>query len=202
MVAIWRGVRMRGGTRHFSFLQNVQNGCESLSFLFNGYQNSLPVVKRLGHELSRCPRLRMSGDLPLLPQYAFMSWTSTGLPSFIFSVSEIKLSAIWSVAVDGVRPLASYHGLLIPREEPSLLTEQQGLLDSPLCRKCGVKEETSTHILCECEALAALRCRYLGSFFLEPEDIKILSLGAIWSFRKAAGLPWYDMGHKGPVCKA
>jgi hypothetical protein len=68
-----------------------------------------------------------------------------------------------------------------------------GLLDSPLCRKYGVKEESSAHILCECEALAALRCRYLGSFFLEPEDIKSLSLGAIWSFSKAAGLPWYDM---------
>jgi hypothetical protein len=82
-----------------------------------------------------------------------------------------------------------------------------GLLDSPLCRKCGVKEETSAHILCECETLAALRCRYLGSFFLEPEDIRSLSLGAIWSFSKAAGLPWYDMiwydmGHKGPVHKA
>ena len=24
-----------------------------------------------------------------------------------------------------------------------------GLLDSPLCRRCGVKEETSAHILCE-----------------------------------------------------
>jgi hypothetical protein len=55
-----------------------------------------------------------------------------------------------------------------------------GLLDSPLCRKCGVKEETSAHILCECEALAALRRRHLGSLFLEPEDIKSLSLGAIW----------------------
>jgi hypothetical protein len=54
-----------------------------------------------------------------------------------------------------------------------------GLPDSPLCRKCGVKEETSAHILCECEALATLRCRYLGSFFLEPQDIKSLSLGAI-----------------------
>jgi hypothetical protein len=32
-----------------------------------------------------------------------------------------------------------------------------GLLDSPLCRKGGVKEETSAHILCECEALAVLR---------------------------------------------
>ena len=40
-----------------------------------------------------------------------------------------------------------------------------GLLDSPLCRKCGVKEETSAHILCECEALASLGHVYLGSFF-------------------------------------
>ena len=39
-----------------------------------------------------------------------------------------------------------------------------GLLDSPLCRKCGVREETSAHILCECEALASLRHMYLGSF--------------------------------------
>jgi hypothetical protein len=64
-----------------------------------------------------------------------------------------------------------------------------GVLDSPLCRKCGTKEETLAHILCECEALAVLRNRYLGSFFLESVDIKSLSLGAIWSFCKAAGLP-------------
>jgi len=32
-----------------------------------------------------------------------------------------------------------------------------GLLDKPLCRKCGVGEETSVHVLCECEALASLR---------------------------------------------
>ena len=64
-----------------------------------------------------------------------------------------------------------------------------GLLDSPLCRGCGVKEETSAHILCECEALTSLRHMYLGSFFLEPEDIKNISLGAIWSFSRATGLP-------------
>jgi len=64
-----------------------------------------------------------------------------------------------------------------------------GLLDSPLCRKCWVMEETSAHILCECEALASLRHAYLGSFFLEPKDIQSISLGAIWSFSKASGLP-------------
>jgi len=29
---------------------------------------------------------------------------------------------------------------------------------------------------------------YLGSFFLNPEDIKMLSLGAIWNFAKGTGL--------------
>ena len=67
------------------------------------------------------------------------------------------------------------------------------LLDNLLCRRCGAKEETSAHILCECEALAALRHRYLGSFFLEP-DVKSISFGAIWSFSKATGLPWIWYG--------
>ena len=48
-----------------------------------------------------------------------------------------------------------------------------------------MREETSAHILCECEALASLRHMYLGSFFLEPEDIRSLGLGAIWNFSKA-----------------
>ena len=77
-----------------------------------------------------------------------------------------------------------------------------GLLDSPLCRRCGLREETSAHILCECEALASLRHAYLGSFFLEPESIKSISLGVIWNFSRVTGLPWFNMGHKGPVIKA
>jgi hypothetical protein len=66
-----------------------------------------------------------------------------------------------------------------------------GLRDSPLCRKCRAEEETSAHVLCECEALATHRHIYLGSFFLDPEDIGGLSLGAIWISIKGAGL--YDL---------
>jgi len=55
--------------------------------------------------------------------------------------------------------------------------------------KHEVREETSAHILCECEALASLRHMYLDSFFLEPEDIRSLGLGAIWNFSKVMGLP-------------
>jgi hypothetical protein len=68
-----------------------------------------------------------------------------------------------------------------------------GLTDSPLCRKCGAEEETSVHVLCECEALATLGHIYLGSFFLDPEDITGLSLGVIWNFLKRVRLSW--LGH-------
>jgi hypothetical protein len=63
-----------------------------------------------------------------------------------------------------------------------------GLTDSPLCRKCGAEDEISAHILCRCEALASLRHAYLGCFFLQPENIKNVSLGAIWNFGKATWL--------------
>jgi hypothetical protein len=63
-----------------------------------------------------------------------------------------------------------------------------GLCDSPICRKCGTGQESSVHILCECEALTSLRHTYLGSFFFDPEDIRVLGVGAIWNFAKGTGL--------------
>jgi hypothetical protein len=53
----------------------------------------------------------------------------------------------------------------------------------------GTGEETSVHVLCECEALASLRHNnYMGSFFLDPKDVMNLIKGAIWYFVKATGL--------------
>jgi hypothetical protein len=63
-----------------------------------------------------------------------------------------------------------------------------GLCNRPICRKCGTEEETPVYILCECEALASLRHVYLGSFFLDPEDIRELGMGANWNFAKGTGL--------------
>jgi len=63
-----------------------------------------------------------------------------------------------------------------------------GLCNDPICSKCGTEEETSGHILCECEVLASLRHVYLGSFFLDPEDIRVLGMGAIWNFAKGTEL--------------
>jgi hypothetical protein len=63
-----------------------------------------------------------------------------------------------------------------------------GLMASPLCRKCG----WMMNPLCTFsvgEALASFRHAYLGCFFLEPENINNISMGAIWNFSKVAGLP-------------
>jgi len=59
-----------------------------------------------------------------------------------------------------------------------------GLSNNSTCRKCGTEEETSVHILCECEALSSLRYTHLGSFFVDPEDIRKINTGAIWNFGK------------------
>jgi hypothetical protein len=63
-----------------------------------------------------------------------------------------------------------------------------GLSNDPICRKCGAEEETSVHVLCACEALATLIHSFLGSFFLDPEDIRKLNIGTIWKFSKGTGL--------------
>jgi len=43
-------------------------------------------------------------------------------------------------------------------------------------------------ILSLSEALASLRHTYLGSFFLDPEDIRKLNIRAIWNFGKGTRL--------------
>ena len=79
-------------------------------------------------------------------------------------------------------------GLLTGRDTLRRHLHLIGLSESPMCR-CGEEDETSAHILCGCEALATLKHVYLGSFFMEPEDIESISLGAIWNFSKSTGLP-------------
>jgi len=69
-----------------------------------------------------------------------------------------------------------------------------GLMDSLLCRRCRAEEETSVHVLCECEALATLRHTYLGSSFVDFVDVR--SLGVICNIMKGTGLPWFGQQYK------
>ena len=61
-----------------------------------------------------------------------------------------------------------------------------------------MREGTSAHIFCECEALASLRHAYLGSFLLEPEDIKSLAWGPSGTIVRLRGSHDSIWGTKGP----
>jgi hypothetical protein len=45
-----------------------------------------------------------------------------------------------------------------------------GLTDDPIYERCLEEDESATHILCLCEAVAHVRFRHLGQFFMEPSD--------------------------------
>jgi Zn finger protein HypA/HybF involved in hydrogenase expression len=45
------------------------------------------------------------------------------------------------------------------------------LTDNAICKKCGHKEESSYHMLCQCPHLAAHRMKFFGSVWVELIDI-------------------------------
>jgi hypothetical protein len=47
---------------------------------------------------------------------------------------------------------------------------QIGLIKDPICERCQEENESATHILCDCEAVAKIRFRHLGQFFKERSD--------------------------------
>ena len=144
------------------------------------------TYKRLGHWLVNQHGAQWQGLGDTQRQAReFISGPSLGTRAKFFTFNRVQSRAVTGLLM-GHNTLKRHLYLL-------------GLLDSPLCRKCRVRQENSAHILCEYEALASLWHAYLGSSFLEPEDIRSLGLEAIWNYSKVTGLPWFDMGHKGPV---
>ena len=51
---------------------------------------------------------------------------------------------------------------------------------------CGTEEETSVHVLCECEALCSDMHICVPSS-LDPEEVTTLSMGAVWNFGTGTG---------------
>jgi hypothetical protein len=47
---------------------------------------------------------------------------------------------------------------------------QLGLTDDPICERGLEEDKSATHTLCDCEAVAHIRFRHLGQFFMEPND--------------------------------
>lgn len=40
-------------------------------------------------------------------------------------------------------------------------------------------EETSVHVLCQCEGLVALRFKYFGSVFVNTEEVKAIAIRSV-----------------------
>jgi hypothetical protein len=85
----WSGVRVSVGARNLSPHHHVQTGSGAHPASYSmGTRDSFPGSKAAGAwswSLTPIfPRSRMRGDIPLLPQYAFMGWCSvkksTGIP--------------------------------------------------------------------------------------------------------------------------
>jgi hypothetical protein len=65
---------------------------------------------------------------------------------------------------------------------------KMGLTKSPICERCLEKDESATHILCDCEAIAYLGFRHLGHYFMEPGDYKDTPISKILHFFRSVGL--------------
>jgi hypothetical protein len=63
-----------------------------------------------------------------------------------------------------------------------------GLSDNPICERCLEEDESATHILCDCEAVAHVRFRHLGQFFTEPSDYYDAPTYKVLHFIRGVGL--------------
>jgi hypothetical protein len=57
-----------------------------------------------------------------------------------------------------------------------------GLTDDPTCERCPEDDESVTHILCDCEAIAYLSFCQLGQYFLESSDYYDTPINKVLNF--------------------
>jgi hypothetical protein len=62
-----------------------------------------------------------------------------------------------------------------------------GLTDDRTCERC-LEDESATHVLCECEAIAYLRFRRLGQFLMEPSDYYDIPIKKVLHYIRSVGL--------------
>jgi hypothetical protein len=62
------------------------------------------------------------------------------------------------------------------------------LTDDPTCERCLKEDESATHNLCDCEAIAYLRFGHLGYFLTEPSDTYDAPINKFLHFIPSVGL--------------
>jgi hypothetical protein len=63
-----------------------------------------------------------------------------------------------------------------------------GLIDDPTCERCLEEDESTMHVLCDCEAIAHLWFCHLGQFFMEPGVYYDAPISRVLQFMPSAGL--------------
>jgi hypothetical protein len=61
-------------------------------------------------------------------------------------------------------------------------------IGTDICERCQEDDESATHILCDCEAVAHVRFRQLGQFFMEPSDYYDAPIDKVLHFSRVVGL--------------
>jgi hypothetical protein len=62
------------------------------------------------------------------------------------------------------------------------------LTDDTTCERYLEEDESATHILCDCEAVAHIRFHHLGQFFMEPSDYYDAPICKVLHFIRGVGL--------------
>jgi hypothetical protein len=62
------------------------------------------------------------------------------------------------------------------------------LTGDPICEGCLEEDDSATHILCDCEAVAHVRFRHLDQFFMKPSDYYDTPIYKILYFIRGVGL--------------
>jgi hypothetical protein len=63
-----------------------------------------------------------------------------------------------------------------------------GVTDNSTCERYPDEDESATHILCDCKAIAYLRFRHLGQFFMEPSNYCDAPINRVLHIIRSVGL--------------
>jgi hypothetical protein len=108
------------------------------------------------------------------PLTAFPQWNLTGAPQGLECFSSYNSRRVVGLFTGHFRLKGHIFKL--------------GLTDDPICERWLEEDESATHILYNCEAIAYLRFRHLGQFFMEPSNYCDAPLNKVLHFIRGVGL--------------
>ena len=102
------------------------------------------------------------------------------------------LSEAWLVELRKFdrRQLRLTVGLLTGHWRVNYHLSKMGLSHSADCRWCHLEEETTEHLLCECQGWAVLRQKIDGSPYLDAGKLRDLDLGSLMLITEKINRSW------------